>query len=291
MRKETQPPIDIWSYAAFIMAIEKCFEKKRRSIFDIAVDRYLSIANGLGIPLKPWARILRIEARKFKDVDAVVLEFGVYKGNSINFLSSTLPCANIHGFDSFCGFPQDGRTDWDQDFSLPIVPYLRRNITLHKGFFEETLPSFVKSHKQLLMNKPLLIHVDCDIYSSTHTIFENISPVLRPGVVIVFDEILNYREFAVNEILAFYLFLQRSVLDAKWSTVIGSVWPTSSIDSATSYDAMREMRSHGFFQNQSIVLCESDIDSFKRVASSLDPSPSFVRTLADIISASGFSVV
>ena len=45
--------------------------------------------------------------------DGLFLEFGVYKGTSINFISSLIPDKKIYGFDSFGGLPEE----W--------VPFLR----------------------------------------------------------------------------------------------------------------------------------------------------------------------
>ena len=33
-----------------------------------------------------------------------------------------------------------------------------------------------------------LLHVDCDLYSSTKTIFDNLHPYIKKGTIIVFDE-------------------------------------------------------------------------------------------------------
>jgi hypothetical protein len=52
-----------------------------------------------------------------------------------------------------------------------------------------------------------LLHIDCDLYSSTKTIFELLSDRIVPGTVIVFDELVNYPAFKKHEVLAFYEFL------------------------------------------------------------------------------------
>ncbi len=43
-------------------------------------------------------------------VDGLILEFGVYKGETINFIASKLRDKVIYGFDSFEGLPEDWRS-------------------------------------------------------------------------------------------------------------------------------------------------------------------------------------
>jgi hypothetical protein len=45
--------------------------------------------------------------------------------------------------------------------------------------------------------------VDCDLYSSTKTIFDHLGERLRPGSVIVFDEYFNYVGWREHEYRAF----------------------------------------------------------------------------------------
>jgi Macrocin-O-methyltransferase (TylF) len=67
----------------------------------------------------------------------------------------------------------------------PSVP---SNVELHKGWFQDTLPPFVAAHPNEAV---AMLHVDCDIYSSTVTILQNIGPMLRTGSVIVYDDLFN----------------------------------------------------------------------------------------------------
>lgn len=148
--------------------------------------------------------------------DGLFLEFGVQKGLSINKLAEWLPDKTIYGFDSFTGFPDDGRIDWKQDFATDI-PKVCDNVQLVQGYFEDTLPCFLESHRE----KVSFMHVDCDIYSSTHTIFQNMLKLDRigEGTVIAFDELINYKTSFWNEILALYRFLLSSSLNISWLRV------------------------------------------------------------------------
>jgi len=49
-------------------------------------------------------------------VDGDVLEFGVYKGESINYFAQKLSHKNIYGFDSFMGLPEFWRDGFNKNF-------------------------------------------------------------------------------------------------------------------------------------------------------------------------------
>ena len=120
----------------------------------------------------------------------IYLEFGVYSGKSINFISSMLPDKIIYGFDSFEGLPENWRYDAQKGFfdAKGMFPQVNKNVRLIKGWFNETLPEFVEAHPEPCA----FIHVDCDLYSSTKTIFDNLKNQIVSGTVIAFDEYFNY---------------------------------------------------------------------------------------------------
>ena len=129
------------------------------------------------------------------------MEFGVYKGNSINFISATVPDKIVYGFDSFEGLPEDWRYDSRKgSFNAGgKMPRVNSNVRLIKGWFNETLPAFVKEHTEPCA----FIHVDCDLYSSTKTIFANLKDQIVSGTVITFDEYFNYPGWQQGEHKAF----------------------------------------------------------------------------------------
>jgi hypothetical protein len=142
------------------------------------------------------------------------LEFGVYKGGSITACAKKFPDRIFYGFDSFEGFPDDGRKDWKQDFSVEKLPAVPANAKLIKGWFSETLPAFLKQHG----GEVGFINIDCDIYSSTRDVFTILHDHsrLKPGVIISFDELINYRGFLFNEMLALFEMLERTGLGLEW---------------------------------------------------------------------------
>jgi predicted O-methyltransferase YrrM len=137
--------------------------------------------------------------------EGLILEFGVEKGASLRHLASLTP-RTVHGFDSFEGLPGDwggtkeAKGAFDLKGRLPKVP---GNAKLHIGWFDQTLPAFLAADP----SPAALIHVDCDIYSSTVTIFDALKDRIRPGTVIVFDEYFNYPGWRNHEYKAFQEFL------------------------------------------------------------------------------------
>ena len=59
------------------------------------------------------------------------------------------------------------------------IPRVPKNVEFVVGWFEETLPKFLEKEPIAFMN------IDCDIYSATATIFENLGHLIVPGTVIV----------------------------------------------------------------------------------------------------------
>jgi hypothetical protein len=140
--------------------------------------------------------------------EGLVMEFGVAKGASLRNLAGQTP-RQVHGFDSFGGLPGDwsGTKEAAGAFTtkgkLPKVP---ANATLHPGWFNETLPSFLAANP----GPAAFVHVDCDIYVSTVTIFDALRERIVPGTVILFDEYFNYPGWRAHEYKAFQEFIASS---------------------------------------------------------------------------------
>ncbi len=159
--------------------------------------------------------------------NSLVLEFGVASGTSLKAIAKSVPSNQIvYGFDSFQGLPKFWRTGFDvgkfSTYNGKAPIFEEKNIKIIDGLFEETCDIFFKlQHEQ--KNTIALLHIDCDIYSSTKTIFNAIEKymnmdidnnnrinLLRNGTIIVFDELLCYNGFEKHELLAFYEFLQNN---------------------------------------------------------------------------------
>lgn len=147
--------------------------------------------------------------------DGLILEFGVFDGSSLTKIAASTT-QEVHGFDSFEGLPEDW-THFQKKgrFSLAGVPPQLgaiKNIKLHKGWFQDTLPAFLDQHAGPVR----FLHIDCDLYSSTVTVLGLLTGRIVPGTVIVFDEYLNYPGWQQHEQKAFAEFLARTGLKYKY---------------------------------------------------------------------------
>jgi hypothetical protein len=134
--------------------------------------------------------------------EGLLLEFGVWKGGTINHIAKKTG-RTVYGFDSFEGLPEDWFHGVPQGhFKLNRLPDVEKNVKLIQGWFDQTLPSFLDSHS----GPVALCHVDCDLYSSTRTVFEHLGSRIVSGTVIIFDEYFNYVGWRQGEFKAFQEF-------------------------------------------------------------------------------------
>jgi len=131
----------------------------------------------------------------------LVAEFGVATGRTINHFARLLPHRVIHGFDSFEGLPEDWTSRMRKGFfARGNLPQVRANCQLWVGWFNETLPKF---KEQVQLTRPIvLLHVDCDLYSSTKTVLDQLKDNIVSGTVIIFDEYMNYPGWQLDEFRA-----------------------------------------------------------------------------------------
>ena len=143
------------------------------------------------------------------------LEFGVASGKTINYISKFTE-NKVYGFDSFIGLPEKWRDGFDKgSFSRNgELPEVNSNVVLIKGWFNETLPTFIKEQNK----KISFLHLDADLYSSTKFIFDCLKTYLDENCVVVFDELVNYPGFdgENGELRAFYEFINENTVDYTW---------------------------------------------------------------------------
>lgn len=141
----------------------------------------------------------------------VVLEFGVYKGYSINFFARNFPCAQIFGFDSFEGLEENwtGTKALKRSFNMNgKLPTVESNVNLIKGWFSESLPKFISSFD--LNDKQIsILHMDADTYTPTKYVLTSLSTHIRKGTVIIFDEYFGYTNWQMHEFKAFQEHVKR----------------------------------------------------------------------------------
>ncbi len=168
-----------------------------------ATEFYLnSMQNALLFPIGKKA-ILDFELNHIS-TDGLYLEFGVAKAEWTNYIANKITPITIHGFDSFEGMPEAWH-DIDVGFNTlhGILPKVRKNVILHKGWFNETIPKFADSNKE----KIAYLNIDSDLYSSAKTIFDNLGDRLQDGTIIHFDEYLNFAQWKKHEYKAFMEFM------------------------------------------------------------------------------------
>ncbi len=133
------------------------------------------------------------------------LEFGVGRGKSIRWIASHAD-RTVHGFDSFKGIPEYWHGNPAGTFAQTKLPKVPDNVKLHVGMFDETIPKFLAENQEPVS----LLHVDCDLYSSTVSIFDAFASRLQPGAVILFDEYYNFPRWQEHEFKAFQEFVGSS---------------------------------------------------------------------------------
>ena len=141
-------------------------------------------------------------------VDGLWLEFGVYKGKSLRKIAEKTR-QTVFGFDSFEGLPEDWILKYRKgDFSLKgrLPEDLPKNVNLVKGEFSESLPAFLEKNT----GPVAFLHIDCDLYQSTRTIFTHLKDRITTGSIILFDEFHNFPGWQEHEYRAFMEFVENS---------------------------------------------------------------------------------
>ena len=148
-----------------------------------------------------------------------ILEFGVASGTSINYIAERTN-ELIDGFDSFKGLPEDWNSDFKKGAFAQDIPKVRNNIRLHVGLFEESIDTYLNDHPFEESEVVGFIHIDCDLYSSTRTVFEKIGEKISTGTVIVFDEYFNHPYWQQNEHKAFMEFIEKRGLNFQYESYV-----------------------------------------------------------------------
>ncbi len=136
------------------------------------------------------------------DVPLTYLEFGVRQGRSMKRMMErfTNPGAVFHGFDSFEGLPEQWRKMEPGTFTtagaLPRISDPRARFV--KGWFQNSVPGFLAAN-DLRKAKPLLVHFDADLYSSTLFLLAQLWPC-TDEYYFIFDEFMR------DEVVAMYDF-------------------------------------------------------------------------------------
>lgn len=141
-------------------------------------------------------------------VQGLYVEFGVFSGYSINYFSNKITNKNFYGFDSFEGLREDwvGTSVTKGTFNLDgILPKVNANVSLVRGWFDDSLPNFLKKHSDDFS----FIHFDADTYESTALLLDLIGHRIVKGTVVVFDEYLGFANWQNGEYRAWKQFIEK----------------------------------------------------------------------------------
>ena len=144
--------------------------------------------------------------KKANTSNDLFLEFGVFRGDSINLFSEFLRKKNltIYGFDSFDGLEEE----WSMNEYNPIgtfslnkkKPKVSNNVKLIVGKVQETLENFLKENYG---KKITFAHLDMDTYTPTKFTLEKIKPLLNKGSILLFDQFYGFPNWQDHEFKAF----------------------------------------------------------------------------------------
>ena len=114
-----------------------------------------------------------------------------------------IPNKQVYGFDSFEGLPEEWyhlvRRVISTDGNLPKV----NDNNSFKGIFDSSLPDFKNTDYYQSKDSIAFLHIDCDLYSSTLTVLNELKDKIKPGTIILFDEYFNYTGWQHHEYKAF----------------------------------------------------------------------------------------
>jgi Methyltransferase domain len=180
----------------------------RSALSYLELGRWLNDINAAPQLVADDYALFSLALSKISGNKPLYLEFGVYAGRSMRWWSQHLPQqgANLIGFDSFEGLPEDWRPGFSAgQFATGQPPRIDdQRVSFQVGWFDDTLPKFqVPDHDQLIIN------IDSDLYSSAATVLQWAEPYFQPGTLIYFDEFADHD----HEMRAFNELKARSLHD------------------------------------------------------------------------------
>jgi len=135
----------------------------------------------------------------------VVVELGVRFGASARILLDA-GASPFVGFDSFAGLPEAWHGVPRGAYSTRgQQPALGPAATLVPGWFASTVPAWVGGQAAPLR----LVHIDCDLHSSTRDALDALAPLIAPGTVLAFDDYFGNPHWEEDEHRAFLEVAQR----------------------------------------------------------------------------------
>ncbi len=134
------------------------------------------------------------------------LEFGVFRGTSFIMASQlaqtyNMPAMRLFAFDSFEGLPDsEGKAFAKSEFlcSEDIFKKIIKKagvdlsrVLIVKGFYSDSLNEDIKKSFNI---KASIVHIDCDLYSSTKEVLNFIENIVVPGTILIFDDWDSFKD-------------------------------------------------------------------------------------------------
>ena len=141
------------------------------------------------------SQVLELAVQISRPVPGHIMEFGSFQGYSARIIRDELWRTRmweprqwrkrIYACDSFEGLPESYE-------HLPAGTFKTRvprltGIRIVKGYFENSLTADLATE----VGRVSLAHIDADLYNSTVTVLNWLTPLLRPGSLLLFDEFLG----------------------------------------------------------------------------------------------------
>ena len=164
-----------------------------------------------------WNYCISIAKNSIPTENSLVLEFGVQKGESINYFADHWKDAKLVGFDSFQGLEEDWtgyeleKGHFDVKGVLPKVP---KSVKLVCGWVQETLPIFLRTLQQNDMIR--IIHLDLDTFSPTAFILNELRPFIVKNAIVIFDEYFGYPSWRKHEYGAWQEFVSHHRINYRY---------------------------------------------------------------------------
>jgi len=161
------------------------FEKLNANADFVRIRRELS-----ELPAAPHRRILHtIVSGHLGPRPIDYLEFGVWRGESLQLWARLNQNSNsrLFGFDTFEGLPENWGQTPKGTFSLQgHAPELSDpRVHLITGLFQKTLYPFLATYQR---GNRIVVHVDCDLYTSTLFCLALMDRFLHRGDILIFDD-------------------------------------------------------------------------------------------------------
>ena len=156
-----------------------------------SVKWYLSLSNNPEIYFNRWSFFDFIASICKKS--RPFYEFGVWRGIAFKYLLNYF--SKGYGFDTFEGLPEDWHNTKSGMYSGEgRVPEMDGG-TFVVGKFKDTVPKFFAKKRPLAS----LVNFDSDLYSSTKCALDNAISVIDAHTVLIFDELLNNKNWKEDE--------------------------------------------------------------------------------------------